>query len=365
MYTIVTIDHMSYDYDNNLQRVMYLGYDKPKAKKLLNNIFSAMNYYDYDASCLRIYDAWESASGENQYVINMADDCKGGYLPPNATLVVIDNEDETKVDSIYWQFNDDIKLYYYKDGKQADNFKYLYLSSMYAHNVMDEVKESFENDVKQQLLSPSSAIFTYNTIRYSEQNNTFLYLGLVESQNAYGAMVRTDFTLTLLPCDDNCPYYGLNYSWYFNNNNTNNNTNNNNNNSNNSNSNNNRSNNSNKSNSKSCNESEKQRLTNEYQTTLNQRESEYQSKLAKAKQEVEFAKESLDLTGGYLSSQEYETLYNQTTNSTQRELLKNRYNMSVNYDKMVSTLNAIPGEYNKWKSSYEAWYKDELKKLGC
>lgn len=128
---------------------------------------------------------------------------------------------------------------------------------------------------------------------------------------------------------------------------------------------NNNSNNPNNSNSKSCNESAKQQLTSEYQNTLQQRETEYQTNMANAQQKVDFVKESLDLTGGYLSSEEYNTLYNQATSNTQKELLKNRYNMSITYDKMVNTLNAIPTEYNNWKNTYHAWYQEELKKLDC
>lgn len=73
----------------------------------------------------------------------------------------------------------------------------------------------------------------------------------------------------------------------------------------------------------------------------------------------------LDTTGGYLSASDYETQYQQATSQTQKEILKNRYSMSVNYDKMVNTYNSAINTFNSWKSTYNQWYQEELSKIGC
>ena len=113
-----------------------------------------------------------------------------------------------------------------------------------------------------------------------------------------------------------------------------------------------------------CDESQKQKLTNEYQTTLKSRESDYQSNIADAQAKVDFAKQGIDSTGGYLSKEEYESLY-ANASEFERKMLKSRYGMSTNYDKMVSTLNSIKTKYKEWKETYEKWYQEELKKIGC
>lgn len=116
---------------------------------------------------------------------------------------------------------------------------------------------------------------------------------------------------------------------------------------------------------KTCNESAKQQLTNEYNSTLEQRTNEYNTNINKVQQQINFAKEALDTTGGYLSASDYETQYQQATSQTQKEILKNRYSMSVNYDKMVNTYNSAINTFNSWKSTYNQWYQEELSKIGC
>lgn len=116
---------------------------------------------------------------------------------------------------------------------------------------------------------------------------------------------------------------------------------------------------------KTCNESAKQQLTNEYNSTIEQRTNEYNANINKVEQQINFAKEALDTTGGYLSASDYDTQYQQATSQTQKELLKNRYSMSVNYDKMVNTYNSIINTFNSWKDTYNQWYQEELSKIDC
>lgn len=78
------------------------------------------------------------------------------------------------------------------------------------------IKDYFEKDVKEKLKSPSSAIFTYNNFGYIKSENRFYYDGWVEGQNSFGAMVKEDFILKLIPCnEDYCDWYSLDYEWYF------------------------------------------------------------------------------------------------------------------------------------------------------
>ena len=70
---------------------------------------------------------------------------------------------------------------------------------------------------KEKLKSPSSAIFTYNQLKYSPSEKRFKIYGWVEGQNSFGAMVKEDFILTLKPCKkDYCDWYSLDYTWKFN-----------------------------------------------------------------------------------------------------------------------------------------------------
>ena len=88
---------------------------------------------------------------------------------------------------------------------------------LYTDMPAQEIKERFENDVKERLKSPSSAVFTYNDFNYLKNENRFYYDGWVEGQNSFGAMVKEDFILKLIPCNNNyCDYYSLDYKWNFN-----------------------------------------------------------------------------------------------------------------------------------------------------
>lgn len=116
---------------------------------------------------------------------------------------------------------------------------------------------------------------------------------------------------------------------------------------------------------KTCDYSAKEKLTREYENTLSERESEYNTNYADAKKKVDLAKEALDTTGGYLSKEQYNELYNAANSTIEKKLIQNRYDMSVTYDKMVKVLNDLPAEFNKWKDTYKAWYSDELSKIGC
>ena len=133
----------------------------------------------------------------------------------------INQNDKTKVKRIYWQFNktEGIEIDFYKAGEQVEDFFYVYNCAIMGDEPSIPIQESFEEDVRSKLKSPSSAIFTYNEQRYSPTEKRFYLYGWVEAQNSFSAMVRTDFVITLLPCNDEdyCDWYeGVYYSWKFN-----------------------------------------------------------------------------------------------------------------------------------------------------
>lgn len=219
MYSYTLYNNINLGYESDLKEILYLGdYDKEEAKEFLNNIYSALNKDEkLDIGfCLSLYGIWKDRDKENTYVTNINETCTSSNLPANATKVEVYDNDKTKIKKIYWDFNDDIDIVLYEDGKQVKDFKYLYSAMLYTEIPAQEIKERFESDVKERLKSPSSAIFTYNNFRYLKNENRFYYDGWVEGQNSFGAMVKEDFILKLIPCNNSyCDYYSLDYKWYF------------------------------------------------------------------------------------------------------------------------------------------------------
>lgn len=219
IYTLEFITNVNMVYSNDIREILYLNkYDKKEAKELLHNIYSTLHKDERldIGSCLSLYGIWEDRERDNIYVVNIKEICENSYFPPNAMKIEINNQDKTKIEKIYWDFNDDIDIVLYENDKQVDDFVYLYNAILYNDMPPYPIKDYFENDVKEKLKSPSSAIFTYNSFRYNKNENRFYYDGWVEGQNSFGAMVKEDFMLKLIPCnEDYCDWYSLDYEWYF------------------------------------------------------------------------------------------------------------------------------------------------------
>lgn len=219
IYFISFVHNLNMGYSSDIREILYLNtYDKNEAKDFLQNIYSSLNKDDRldIGSCLSLYGIWEDREKENTYVMNIKETCKESYLPPNAMKVQINSQDKTKIEKIYWDFNKDIDIVLYENGKQVEDFDYLYSAMLYTDIPPYPIKDYFEEAVKENLKSPSSAIFTYNNFKYNKSENRFYYDGWVEGQNSFGAMVKEDFILKLIPCnDDYCEWYSLDYKWYF------------------------------------------------------------------------------------------------------------------------------------------------------
>ena len=208
--------HILCNYNKSVQEIMYNNYNQKEAKEFYENINEALDLEGFDLKCLNINSMWKDRDHNDRYRVNLFDDCKSEFLPANQLVVVPNNENKTKIDRIYWQFNDDVEIDYYKDGKQVDEFKYIYVSSLYKDELRSELKSKFENEVKEDLKSPSSAIFTYNNFTYNTNTKRFTIEGWVEGQNSFGAMVKQKFKLNLKPCNDKgCNYYHLDYDFIY------------------------------------------------------------------------------------------------------------------------------------------------------
>lgn len=219
IYTLSFINKVSLGYDSEIREILYLEtYNKKEAEQFLQNIYSSLHKDERldIGSCLSLYGIWEDREKENTYIVNIEETCESSYFPPNAMKIEINSQDKTKVEKVYWDFNKDIDIVLYENGKQVNDFVYLYNAMLYTDVPPYPIKDYFEQDVKEYLKSPSSATFTYNSFRYLESENRFYFDGWVEAQNSFGAIVKEDFKLKLVPCNEEyCDWYSLNYEWSF------------------------------------------------------------------------------------------------------------------------------------------------------
>ena len=219
IYTLSFINKVSLGYDSEIREILYLEtYNKKEAEQFLQNIYSSLHKDERldIGSCLSLYGIWEDREKENTYIVNIEETCESSYFPPNAMKIEINSQDKTKVEKVYWDFNKDIDIVLYENGKQVNDFVYLYNAMLYTDVPPYPIKDYFEQDVKEYLKSPSSATFTYNSFRYLESENRFYFDGWVEAQNSFGAIVKENFKLKLVPCNEEyCDWYSLNYEWSF------------------------------------------------------------------------------------------------------------------------------------------------------
>ena len=208
-YIIQFKNHSTHENREDLQAVLSLEvYDKDDAEELLENIYESITG-EKENYCLNLYNIIEEK--RDTYTIWIYDNCRNMYMPVNSLYLEVDKKDETEVQRIYWQFNDELQIDIFNIDKPTYNTKYYYIASMYDEEPHPYIKRNFEQEIKEELISPSSAIFSYNGIRYSTDSNKFVFAGWVESQNEYGAMIKKEFRLEIEPSyDENLD---LNYSW--------------------------------------------------------------------------------------------------------------------------------------------------------
>ena len=190
-----------FDFDNCIKELVDNNFKIEQAKKIKNELYDIM-FYDiqisndeYTKNEMRI----DLENYNSDYMIFNVD---FGYGKQNFKLYIKINDD--KIENIYWQFNDDINLFYYKDYKENKNKNY------YLQAYMGLIEEDIKEDIKEKLKAPTSAIFGEFELYYVSDDDVFYYLVDVNSQNSFGAMVRTKFRIDLINTNTNEVDYTIN-----------------------------------------------------------------------------------------------------------------------------------------------------------
>ena len=179
------------NYDASVKRLVDEGYSLEEAKRLKEEIFDILfgslpNKYHEE---FIQYATIDYINNENN-IFTFSD-----YYNGFGVNIIIENN---KVKDAYWDFNEDIKLYFVKDGKKTELSDYYMKVHLieYTENFIYDLKMAVEYDIKKMLKSPSTAEFSYQ-LYYDRSTTLHYYKVSVDSQNGFGAMVRTDFRVDL------------------------------------------------------------------------------------------------------------------------------------------------------------------------
>lgn len=135
-----------------------------------------------------VTDATKDEKG--MYSLNVT--AKGGYTPEKGyTHLFLDKDN--KVETIKLK-----EIIMYKDG-QAVHQPSDYVLSVSEENQMERQAKEM---VKKVLKAPTTAEFDYKTFRYFKLNGIGTIIGTVDSQNSFGAMIRSNFKVQF-DCNDN------------------------------------------------------------------------------------------------------------------------------------------------------------------
>ena len=135
-----------------------------------------------------VTDATKDEKG--MYSLNVT--AKGGYTPEKGyTHLFLDKDN--KVETIKLK-----EIIMYKDG-QAVHQPSDYVLSVSEENQMERQAKEI---VKKVLKAPTTAEFDYKTFRYFKLNGIGTIIGTVDSQNSFGAMIRSNFKVQF-DCNDN------------------------------------------------------------------------------------------------------------------------------------------------------------------
>ena len=148
------------------------------------NIEAALNSIGVES----VTDATKDEKG--MYSLNVT--AKGGYTPEKGyTHLFLDKDN--KVETIKLK-----EIIMYKDG-QAVHQPSDYVLSVSEENQMERQAKEM---VKKILKAPTTAEFDYKTFRYFKLNGIGTIIGTVDSQNSFGAMIRSNFKVQF-DCNDN------------------------------------------------------------------------------------------------------------------------------------------------------------------
>ncbi|UYJ17392.1 MAG: hypothetical protein OGM58_02825 [Veillonellaceae bacterium] len=127
---------------------------------------------------------------KSMYSLNVT--AKGGYTPEKGyTHLFLDKDN--KVETIKLK-----EIIMYKDG-QAVHQPSDYVLSVSEENQMERQAKEM---VKKVLKAPTTAEFDYKTFRYFKLKGIGTIIGTVDSQNSFGAMIRSNFKVQF-DCNDN------------------------------------------------------------------------------------------------------------------------------------------------------------------
>ena len=129
-----------------------------------------------------VTDATKDEKG--MYSLNVT--AKGGY-----THLFLDKDN--KVETIKLK-----EIIMYKDGQAVHQPSDYVLSDSEENQMERQAKEM----VKKVLKAPTTAEFDYKTFRYFKLNGIGTIIGTVDSQNSFGAMIRSNFKVQF-DCNDN------------------------------------------------------------------------------------------------------------------------------------------------------------------
>lgn len=179
------------NYDISLKVLVDAGYSLETAKNIeseLNNaIFSHMVHRE-DVQIRYIEEE------NNELIFHM--DYHTDSLPLKVKIT------NNSLEYIYWDYNADLKFYFYKDFKPTSKADYYSKVLTTYYNFDDyNLKDKIKMKIKEMLKSPSSAKFgefgDWWNIYYLSDTDTIYFKVSVDSQNSFGAMVRTDFRVDL------------------------------------------------------------------------------------------------------------------------------------------------------------------------
>ena len=191
------IEQCAYEHNNNIFWIIYDNkFTVPEAKIILNQIY---DIFEGDESNIEVYSIRKE---DKMYTYGMNISISSELLDDsNASIYFYIEMKNTKITRIYYQWNDNVEIEVFNlyEGGKVDNFIYHINCLSFEQEPPYHIKGRFEEEIKERLKSPSSAIFTYESRRYSEREKRYYYYGYVESQNEYGAMIKRNFYLKILP----------------------------------------------------------------------------------------------------------------------------------------------------------------------
>lgn len=185
-------------YDNSIELYnLCERYDIDEAKKIKKTIEDIFEY-DFDEVSSRNIIIGNLYEDEEFHVLYI-DDFYGNF-----SLKFYLKMNNDKIEDIFWYFDNDTKLYLYRNGKKTDDFAYYYamyiVKSLVGENVkgLATIEEDAEKIVRKEFSESANAIFTYDELIFNEKENTFTYKCIVENMDYYADIEDKEFEIEFI-----------------------------------------------------------------------------------------------------------------------------------------------------------------------